>query len=216
MVTGVLVEEDEYSSPLLGDSGKSSDSSSRIGPRLRVAAPRPASTLVPCNCVTSSSHLTLKEDEGRSAGSARFRQSLVRSFNDTHMLWKRKRSPSPAWMSDAIFAVLSSQRLTNIAKLREWSMRYGSDGKPSLKVGGSRWRIAIGVLYEGGIGGAGVVVVDMEQISSKYFLNSTRCVLRNAFIGSIQASLVPNEDMLANPCSDLAMRVNVLRAFVLG
>lgn len=51
-------------------------------------------------------------------------------------------------------------------------MRYGSDGKPSLNVGGSRWRIAIGVLYDGGIGGAGDDVVEIEQMSSRYFLNS--------------------------------------------
>lgn len=53
-------------------------------------------------------------------------------------------------------------------------MRYGREGKPSLKVGGSRWRIAIGVLYDGGIGGAGVEVEEMEHISSRYFLNSAR------------------------------------------
>jgi len=76
--------------------------------------------------------------------------------------------------------------------------------------------MAIGVLYEGGIGGAGCDVVDIEQMSSRYFLNSCRCVVRNAFIGSIHASLVPNEDMFARPCKDLAMRVKVLRAFTLG
>ena len=76
--------------------------------------------------------------------------------------------------------------------------------------------MAIGVLYDGGIGGAGCDVVDIEQISSRYFLNSCRCVVRNWFIGSIHASLVPNEDMFARPCSDFAMSVNVLRALTLG
>ena len=74
----------------------------------------------------------------------------------------------------------------------------------------------MGVLYDGGIGGAGDDVVEIEQISSRYFLNSWRCEERKAFIGSIQASFVPNEVMLARPWRDLAMRVNVLLAFVLG
>jgi hypothetical protein len=85
-----------------------------------------------------------------------------------------------------------------------------------LNVGGSRCRMAIGVLYEGGMGGAGCEVVDMEQMSSRYFLNSCRCVERKAFMGSIQASFVPKEDILARPWRDLAIRVNVRRAFVLG
>lgn len=72
------------------------------------------------------------------------------------------------------------------------------------------------MLYDGGIAGAGDDVVDMEQISSRYFLNSCLCVDKNVFIGSIQDSFVPNEDMLARPCSDLAIRVNVLRDFGLG
>jgi len=76
--------------------------------------------------------------------------------------------------------------------------------------------MAIGVLYEGGIGGAGCEVVDIEQMSSRYFLNSCRCEVRKVFIGSIHASLVPNEDMFAKPCRDFAMRVKVLRALTLG
>lgn len=72
------------------------------------------------------------------------------------------------------------------------------------------------MLYDGGVGGAGCDVVEIEQISSRYFLNSTRWVERNAFIGSIQASFVPNDDILASPCSDFAMSVKVLRAFVFG
>lgn len=102
MVIGVLVDEDEYSSPLPGEIGMSS---SLIGPRLfLVAAPRPVSMkLEPCICSTSSSHLTLSEDEGRSAGSARFKQSFVRSLSETHILWKRRRSPSLAWISCALF-----------------------------------------------------------------------------------------------------------------
>jgi hypothetical protein len=95
-------------------------------------------------------------------------------------------------------------------------MRYGNEGKPSLNVGGRRWRMAIGVLYDGGIGGAGCDVVDIEQMSSRYFLNSCRCVVRKAFIGSIHASLVPKEDMFARPCKDFAISVNVLRALILG
>ena len=74
----------------------------------------------------------------------------------------------------------------------------------------------MGVLYDGGIGGAGVEVVDIEQISSIYFLNSIRWEERKTFIGSIHASLVPKDDMLANPCSDLAISVNVRRALILG
>jgi len=118
---GVLVEDDEYSSPLfVGDNGVSSISSSWIGHRLfLVAAPREVSICAPCNCSTSSSHLTLSDDEGRSAGSARFKQSFVRSLRDRQMLWKRRRSPSVACISGALFWVLSNQRLTSIAKLRE-------------------------------------------------------------------------------------------------
>lgn len=97
IVMGVLVDEDDMSSPL-GDIGGMSGSSSRIALRLRVAAPRPVSMFAPCSCSTSSSHLTLSDDDGRSAGSARFRQSLVRSLSDTQILWKRNRSPSPASM----------------------------------------------------------------------------------------------------------------------
>jgi hypothetical protein len=95
-------------------------------------------------------------------------------------------------------------------------MRYGSDGKPSLKVGGRRWRMAMGVLYDGGIGTAAEEEVGIEQMSSMYFLNSWRCELRKAFIGSIHASLVPKEDILASPCSDLAIKVKVRRALILG
>jgi hypothetical protein len=84
------------SSPLFGDMGASWGSSSLIALRFRVAAPRPVSMFAPCSCSTSSSHFTLSEDDGRSAGSARARQSFVRSLSDTQMLWKRKRSPSPA------------------------------------------------------------------------------------------------------------------------
>ncbi len=178
MMGVVAADEDEYSSPfpapLPGDVGMSSSSSSLIAFRLLVIAPRPISIFAPCSCSISSSHLTLSDDEGRSAGSARFKQSFVRSLSDTQILWKRKRSPSPAWISCAVFVVFLSQRLTSIAKLREWSIRYGSDGKPSLKVGGSRCRIAIGVLYDGGIGGAGEFAHEIEQISSRYFLNSCR------------------------------------------
>lgn len=76
--------------------------------------------------------------------------------------------------------------------------------------------MAIGVLYDGGIGGAGEVAVEIEQMSSRYFLNSRRWDVRKAFMGSIQASFVPNDDMLANPWSDLAINVKVLRAFVFG
>jgi hypothetical protein len=72
------------------------------------------------------------------------------------------------------------------------------------------------VLYEGGIGGAGELAVETEQMSSRYFLNSSRCEVRNEFIGSIHASLVPKEDMFARPCKDFAIKVNVLRAFALG
>jgi hypothetical protein len=171
---GVLVDDEGMSSPLVVDIWSISGSSSLIALRFRVAAPRPVSMFVPCNCSTSSSHFTLSEEDGRSAGSARFRQSFVRSLSETQMLWKRRRSPSPAWMRCAYSLDLSSHRLTNIAKLREWSIRYGNEGKPSLKVGGSRWRIAIGVLYEGGIGTAADEVVDTEHMSSMYFLNSWR------------------------------------------
>lgn len=76
--------------------------------------------------------------------------------------------------------------------------------------------MAIGVLYDGGMGCGVDAVVEMEHMSSRYFLNSVRCVVRKAFMGSIQASLVPNDDMLARPCRDFAMSVNVRRAFVFG
>jgi|TARA_R110002003_G_scaffold1391_1_gene22995 hypothetical protein len=72
------------------------------------------------------------------------------------------------------------------------------------------------VLYDGGIGGAGEEVVEIEHMSSRYFLNSWRCEVRNAFIGSIHASFVPKEDILARPCNDFAINVNVRRAFILG
>lgn len=55
-----------------------------------------------------------------------------------------------------------------------------------------------------------------KQISSMNVLNDSRCELRNAFMGSIQVSLVPNDAMFASPCKDLAIRVNVLRARGLG
>jgi hypothetical protein len=58
--------------------------------------------------------------------------------------------------------------------------------------------------------------VDIEQMSSRYFLNSERCEVRKAFIGSIHASFVPKEDMLARPCKDFAISVNVRRARFLG
>lgn len=66
------------------------------------------------------------------------------------------------------------------------------------------------------MGGAGEFAVEIEQMSSKYFLNSCRCEVRNEFIGSIHASFVPKDDMFARPCSDFAIRVNVLRAFAFG
>lgn len=70
----------------------------------------------------------------------------------------------------------------------------------------------MGVLYDGGIGAAAEETVEMEQISSKYFLNSWRWEVRNAFIGSIHASFVPNEDIFARPCNDFAIKVKVRRA----
>lgn len=76
--------------------------------------------------------------------------------------------------------------------------------------------MAMGVLYDGGIGAAAEETVDIEQMSSKYFLNSWRWEVRKTFIGSIHASLVPNEDMLARPCSDLAIKVKVRRALGFG
>jgi hypothetical protein len=103
MVIGGLVLAYSSSSPppgLRGDRGVSSSSdspSSCIGPLFLVAAPRVVvSICAPCNCSTSSSHFTLKLDEGRSAGSARFKQSFVRSLRDKHILWKRNKSPSVA------------------------------------------------------------------------------------------------------------------------
>jgi hypothetical protein len=91
IVMGVVAVDDaERSSPLPypfpGDDGISSASSSLIAFRLLVIAPRFASKFAPCSCSISSSHLTLRDEEGRSAGSARFRQSFVRSLRDTQML----------------------------------------------------------------------------------------------------------------------------------
>lgn len=74
----------------------------------------------------------------------------------------------------------------------------------------------MGVLYDGGIGAAAEEDVDTEQMSSRYFLNSCRCEVRKVFIGSIQASFVPKEDILARPCKDLAINVKVRRARFLG
>jgi hypothetical protein len=59
--------------------------------------------------------------------------------------------------------------------------------------------MARGVLYDGGIWGAGEVVEDIEQMLSRYVLNSCRWEFKNTFMGSIHASFVPNDDMLAKP-----------------
>jgi hypothetical protein len=67
-------------------------------------------------------------------------------------------------MLGALLCVCSSQRSTNAAKFLAWSTRYGSDGKPSRDVGGSLCRMASGVEYDGGIGGAGEVEDEIEQM----------------------------------------------------
>jgi hypothetical protein len=116
IVTGVLVADE--SSPVPGEFGMFSLSSLSV-PLFLVAAPRPISKLAePCNCSTSSSHLTLSEDDGRSARSARLRQSLVRSLSATHIWWKRNKSPSVDCMLTAVLLVFVSQRSTRAAKLR--------------------------------------------------------------------------------------------------
>ena len=51
----------------------------------------------------------------------------------------------------------------------------------------------------GGMGAAAEETVEIEQMSSRYFLNSWRWEVRKTFIGSIHASFVPNEDMFARP-----------------
>lgn len=94
MVTGVEVEEELVSSSAVGLGG-TLPLPSFIMALFLVAAPRLGSKLaLPCNCSTSSSHLTLSVEDGRSARSARLRQSFVRSCKLTQMVWKRKRSPS--------------------------------------------------------------------------------------------------------------------------
>jgi len=118
MVTGVLVEDEEVCSSvpgLMGGEGLS------VGLR---CAPRVGSKAAePWSCSTSSSHFTLRLELGRSARSARFRQSFVRSWRLTQMLWKRRSSPSVVLMFGAEVTVLSSQRSTRAAKLRAWSIK---------------------------------------------------------------------------------------------
>lgn len=53
---------------------------------------------------------------------------------------------------------------------------------------------------------------EMEQMLSRYVLNSSRCDFRNSFMGSIQASLVPKVVMFARPWRPLAIKVRVRRA----
>jgi hypothetical protein len=87
IVTGVLVEEEDVcSSAAPGEFGKLSLTSSLVATLFLVAAPLPESKLAePCSCSTSSSHLTLRDDDGRSARSARFKQSVVRSLSVTQI-----------------------------------------------------------------------------------------------------------------------------------
>ena len=58
--------------------------------------------------------------------------------------------------------------------------------------------------------------VGMWHIASMYALNSDLCELMNAFMGSIQGSLLPKVDRLARHCRDLAISVNVRTARGLG
>ena len=120
MVTGVLVDDEDVSSSAVpGEVGKLSLPSSLIADLFLVAAPLLESKLAePCSCSTSSSHLTLREDDGRSARSARFKQSEVRSFKATQIWWNFSRSPSVVSMFGAVLLVFSSQRSTSAAKFR--------------------------------------------------------------------------------------------------
>jgi hypothetical protein len=94
IVRGVDIDEELVNSSPVGLGG-TLPLSSFCSALFLVAAPRLGSKLaLPCNCSTSSSHLTLSVDDGRSARSARLRQSFVRSCKLTHIWWKRKRSPS--------------------------------------------------------------------------------------------------------------------------
>ena len=49
----------------------------------------------------------------------------------------------------------------------------------------------------------------MAQMSSTKVLNSCRCELRKAFIGSIHGSLLPNVVMFARVCKALVISVRV-------
>lgn len=88
-------------------------------------------------------------------------------------------------------------------------MRYGRLGKPSLLVIGSRFLMALGVEYEGGITARLEVDCGTKQMSSMNFLNESRCWVKNEFIGSIHDSLVPKVAILAIVIKDFATRVRV-------
>jgi hypothetical protein len=69
----------------------------------RVAAPREGSKEAePCSCSTNSSHFTDRLEFGRSARSARFKQSFVRCCKLTQRLWKCSKSPSVGLMLCAL------------------------------------------------------------------------------------------------------------------
>jgi hypothetical protein len=60
------------------------------------------------------------------------------SLNSRRSPWKTR-----GWLVVAGFA--SVQSLTRAAKFRAWSIRYGSDGKPSRAMADDRPRMVIGV-----------------------------------------------------------------------
>ena len=76
--------------------------------------------------------------------------------------------------------------------------------------------MAIGVEYEGGTGGNGDVDAEMEQMLSRKVFNSCRWEEMNAFMGSIQSSLLAKVCRLERVFKTLAMSVKVRLARALG
>lgn len=117
MVMGVLVLEDEGMSSSVGLLGVEVE-------MLPLRWCEGSSKLEELSsCSTSSSHFTLREEEGRSARSARLRQSWVRWCRLTQRVWNLRRSPSEDIMFGADAVVFSSHKSTSAAKLRAWSIR---------------------------------------------------------------------------------------------
>lgn len=68
--------------------------------------------------------------------------------------------------------------------------------------------ICSGAEYDGELGGVGRLG-DTAQMASMKPLNSCLRLVKNWFMGSIQASLAPNVVWFARPCKVFAMRVKL-------